>query len=192
MPLPLTSPSSTCHPDGISIDTMAGDFWFFSLRFPKATNLWIISSKGGLGLPRELTGEFYQNCYQTKQKLEQRHTSPTYLIFSYCEIIDLVQSRNQKMHYSKIWARDHNKELFVIHGTTLKIIHKTPIYFKFWLHKMLKKVSIPWNENPNTASTTMSKLVDKSTGRSSTGRKGMDNDSNYKNSSLSFITRSPV
>lgn len=46
---------------------------------------------------------------------------------------------------------------------------------------------VPWNENPNIASNRMSKLLDKSTGSSSTDRKGMGSDSNYKNLCISRV-----
>lgn len=44
--------SSTCHPDGISIETTLGNFWCVWLRICKlATNFRIKSSKGDLGVP---------------------------------------------------------------------------------------------------------------------------------------------
>lgn len=46
--------------------------------------------------------------------------------------------------------------------------------------ELKKREKLPWNENPNIASTRMSKLSDKSIGRSSTDRKGIDSDSSYK------------
>lgn len=50
-PSPLTSPSSTFHPDGISTEIIAGFLWgAFSTLF-KETSLCIRSSKGGLGIP---------------------------------------------------------------------------------------------------------------------------------------------
>lgn len=53
MPSPPTSPSSTCHPEGISTETITGDFLFVWSLFRVPTNLLIISSKGGLAAPEE-------------------------------------------------------------------------------------------------------------------------------------------
>lgn len=45
-------PSSTCHPEGMSTDMIAGDFLVPSPpRSCRDISLLIISSKGGLGLP---------------------------------------------------------------------------------------------------------------------------------------------
>jgi hypothetical protein len=50
IPPPSTSPSSTCHPEGISTETIAGLFSRLPLTHNE-TSLWIRSSKGGLGVP---------------------------------------------------------------------------------------------------------------------------------------------
>lgn len=44
----------------------------------------------------------------------------------------------------------------------------------------IKKDILPWNENPNIASIRMSKSFDRSTGRSSTDKKGTPSDSSYR------------
>lgn len=51
IPSPLMSPSSTCHPEGISTETIGGDFLGALSKAFKATSLWMRSSKGGLGVP---------------------------------------------------------------------------------------------------------------------------------------------
>jgi len=44
---------------------------------------------------------------------------------------------------------------------------------------IILNIKVPWNENPNMASTRMSKSLEKSDGRSSTDKKGIDNASSY-------------
>lgn len=51
MPSPLKSPSSTCHPEGISTEIMAADLDRLSSKLFRSTSLRIRSSKGGLGVP---------------------------------------------------------------------------------------------------------------------------------------------
>jgi hypothetical protein len=70
IPPPSTSPSSTCHPEGISTETIAG----LSSEFPtiaNETSLWIISSKGGLGVPVKISTE--NDKSKNNEKIQLMH-----------------------------------------------------------------------------------------------------------------------
>lgn len=59
---------------------------------------------------------------------------------------------------------------------TKRFLNLTSYMLKLNDKKILRNI-VPWNENPNIASTRMSKLSDKFFGKSSNDKKGTDSDS---------------